>query len=204
MAQFELYSFYVKFKNLLLSEQDATLTLKSESGRAVISLCVDLGHVLSRPDPPKQPRNGPSRQRRREKRAAVRKLAVEKTKADAEEAPEKVLTINTTEEEAKDTFQEKAEQAFLNHFEINAEEALAIATVETAEEAIATSKVPKDEFCNDETYQKPAETNSTNGMSATSTPASSSNAATRPSTSFRGLGGVDYYTLTYDDPSDSD
>ena len=201
MAQFQLDSFYVKFKNLLLSEQDATLTLKSESGRAVISLCVDLGHVLSRPDLPKQPRNGPSRQRHCENRAAVRQLAVEKTKADAEEAPEKV---NTTEEEAKDTFQEKAEQAFLNHFEINAEEALAIETVETAEEAIATSKVPKDEFCNDETYQKPAETNSTNGMSATSTPASSSNAATRPSTPFRGLGGVDYYTLTYDDPSDSD
>ena len=74
----------------------------------MISLCVDLGHVLSRPDPPKQPRNGPSRQRRREKRAAVRKLAVEKTKADAEEAAEKVLTINTTEEVAKDTFSRKS------------------------------------------------------------------------------------------------
>ena len=73
MVQFELDSFYVKFKNLLRAEKDATLTLKSEAGRAVITLSVDLGHVLSEPGHQQHlPRNGPSRQRRREKRAAAR------------------------------------------------------------------------------------------------------------------------------------
>ena len=47
MAQSELDSFYVKFKSLLRSEKDAILTIKSESGRAVVTLTVDLGHVLS-------------------------------------------------------------------------------------------------------------------------------------------------------------
>ena len=47
MVQWELDSFYVKFKNLLHAEKDATLTLKSEAGRASISLSLDLGHVHS-------------------------------------------------------------------------------------------------------------------------------------------------------------
>ena len=50
MVQSELDSFYVKFKNLLRAEIDATLTIKSESGRAVVSLSDDLGHVFSGPD----------------------------------------------------------------------------------------------------------------------------------------------------------
>ena len=48
-TQSELDSFFVKFKTLLRGEKDATLTLKSEAVRAVISLSVDLGHVLSEP-----------------------------------------------------------------------------------------------------------------------------------------------------------
>jgi hypothetical protein len=34
MALSELNSFFFKFKNLLLAEENATLTLKSEAGRA--------------------------------------------------------------------------------------------------------------------------------------------------------------------------
>ena len=80
MAQWELDSFYVKFKNLLRSEKDATLTLKAEAGRAFVTLTLDLGHVLSEHEQlqPRGPRNGPARQRRRVKRAAAR--------ADAEKA----------------------------------------------------------------------------------------------------------------------
>ena len=61
MAQRELDSFYVKFKNLLRAEKDATLTLKSEAGRAFVTLSLDLGHVLSEQDlsPRGGPRNGP-------------------------------------------------------------------------------------------------------------------------------------------------
>ena len=80
MAQWELDSFYSKFKNLLCAEKNATLTLKSEAGKAFVTLSLDLGHVLSEQDLHQQYglRNGPARQRRREKRAAARdkKLSV--------------------------------------------------------------------------------------------------------------------------------
>ena len=49
MVQSELDSFYLKFKHLLHAEKDVTLTIKSEAGRAVIMLSLDLGHVLSEP-----------------------------------------------------------------------------------------------------------------------------------------------------------
>ena len=73
MLQVELDSFYVKFKHLLRAEKDATLTLKSEAGRAFVTLSLDLGHVHSgQGELPHGPRNGPSRQRRREIHEAAR------------------------------------------------------------------------------------------------------------------------------------
>ena len=72
MAAHELDSFYFKFKNHLLSEKDATLTVKSEAGRIYVSVSVDLGHVLSEQGPPRRHnhrRNGPSQQRLRERGA---------------------------------------------------------------------------------------------------------------------------------------
>ena len=79
MVQFELDSFFIKFMNLLKAEKDATLSLKSEGGRAFVSLSLDLGHVLSEQGQfPPGARNGPARIRRPEKRAAAReKLAIE-------------------------------------------------------------------------------------------------------------------------------
>ena len=44
MVTWELDSFFVKFKNLLRAEKDATITFKSEAGRASVSLSVNLGH----------------------------------------------------------------------------------------------------------------------------------------------------------------
>ena len=98
MAAQELDSFYFKFKNLLLSEKDATLTVKSEAGRLPVSLSVDLGHVLSERGPPHHHhrRNGPSQQRRRERRAEKRA----KETVDAEEAPVD-LNVDKTAEQAK-------------------------------------------------------------------------------------------------------
>ena len=58
-------------------------------GRAVISLSVDLGHVLSEPGLlHHRPRNGPSRQRRRERRTAAREqqVAAEEAELDAVKA----------------------------------------------------------------------------------------------------------------------
>ena len=80
MALSEIDSFVLKFKNLLYSEKDATLTLKSEAGRAVVTLCVELGHVHSAPEHGHLgpgPGNGPARQRRRARRAAARQSVKE-------------------------------------------------------------------------------------------------------------------------------
>ena len=86
MIQWELESFFLKFKNLLLAEKDATLVLKSEAGRASVSLSLDLGHVFSGQDElPGGPRNGPARQRRREKREAARNLNIDTEKVDAKD-----------------------------------------------------------------------------------------------------------------------
>ena len=88
MAYSELDSFFFKFKNLLHAEKDVTLTLKSEAGRALVTLTLDLGHVHSgHAQLPRGHRNGPARERRREKRAAARLEKDEAGKqSDAEEA----------------------------------------------------------------------------------------------------------------------
>ena len=44
-ANIELDSFYVKFKTLLHAGKDATLFLKSNAGKAIVTLSVDLGHI---------------------------------------------------------------------------------------------------------------------------------------------------------------
>ena len=57
----------LKFKNLLHLELDATLSLKSEAGIAVVTLSVKPGHIHSAPvqgHPHRYARNCPSRQRR--------------------------------------------------------------------------------------------------------------------------------------------
>ena len=103
MAMSEIDSFVFKFKNLLHLEKDATLTMKSETGRAVVTLSVELGHVHSAPfDCKRKPRNGPSRQRRRERRAAARQSEEDTGKEANEKVQDqplkvKVLTSSTAE-----------------------------------------------------------------------------------------------------------
>ena len=77
MAIFEIDSFVRKFKVLCQSGRSARLILCSNAGKASLNLCVDLGVLHEGPyHPPNHSRNGPARQRCREKRVA----------ADAEEA----------------------------------------------------------------------------------------------------------------------
>ena len=47
MTVSELDTFYFKFKNLVLAEKNATLTIKLEAGRTDVTLSVDLGHLLA-------------------------------------------------------------------------------------------------------------------------------------------------------------
>ena len=166
MVQWELDSFYAKFKNLLRTEKDATLTLKAEAGRAFVTLSVDLGHVLSDQDQlhPPGPRNGPSRQRRREKRQAARQ---EKLSAENVESVEEI-TVEVTEDNASHenpaTTAEEATAEKAAAEKATAEKATAEkATAEKATEpddlnTNATEKVEEnvkdlmDEVCPDDVY----------------------------------------------------
>ena len=68
IALSEIHSFVFKFQNLVHSEKDAKLSLKSEAGKVKVVLSVELGHIDFAPVPPQRhprPRNGSSRQRRR-------------------------------------------------------------------------------------------------------------------------------------------
>ena len=79
-ANIELDSFYVKFKTLLHAGKDATLSMKSDAGKAIVTLSLDLGQ-FSLPDQyPPRPRDGPARRQRRERRAAARAEEVRATR----------------------------------------------------------------------------------------------------------------------------
>ena len=102
MTVSELDTFYFKFKNLVLAEKNATLTLKSEAGRTDVTLSVDLGHLLADagPQQPHHGRNGPARRRWRERRAAARcQEAVEASKcAEKAETDDAIKGTEVTEE----------------------------------------------------------------------------------------------------------
>ena len=109
MLHQELDSFFWKFKNLLFAEKDATITFKSEAGRASVSISVDLGHVQSAQDQlhPHGLRNGPARQRCQEKRANA-----QGENASAENIKAKVIKATETVENAPNaTKQPDAEEA---------------------------------------------------------------------------------------------
>ena len=46
MVQSEIDNFFVKFKNFLHSGSDATLTVRSEAGKASLTLLLYVGHVF--------------------------------------------------------------------------------------------------------------------------------------------------------------
>ena len=101
MAHSELESFVNKFKALLHSGTNATLSLRSEAGKASISLSVEIEPKetsrLNRPA-----RNGPARQRRREcrtlARAAAASAASEATERDTGNASKAEKAFATAEE----------------------------------------------------------------------------------------------------------
>ena len=203
MVHIELDSFYVKFKHLRRAEKDAILTLKSEAGRAFVTLTLDLGHVHSEQDlcPRGRSRNGPARIRRREKRAAAREnLATEEAKEKVEPTANVEATKTTDKPVAVEANRnvkatdnvanaKNAEEAS-NANQVEAEE---IAAKAKEEEEATTGKVEAidDEFCTDEVYlnlkTKSVETQTLETGPLPNTPS-------KP--------GFDYYSLSYDDLSD--
>ena len=190
LVTWELDSFFVKFKNLLRAEKDATITFKSEAGKASVSLTVDLGHVLSGQDqlPPHGPRNGPARQRRREKRSTERaeKASTEKVENEeaeltekVEEAPSSIISGNPAAEEAQEV------ETFAKVDEQNDED-----KDNTAGKVVKPIEDVTDEVCPDEMYEKPAKLK-------VSVETQTLECGVRPPALSKSS--LDFYTLTYDD-----
>ena len=199
MASSEMDSFVTKFKTLCQAGRNASLTLSSNAGKAVMNLRVDLG-VLEHQDrrhhhPPQRSRNGPAQQRRRERRAAARQASTEQAEAilsleerEVLEAAEKAEAHAVAEEASAKA---SAEQIPENVNKVCAEIAATSDTEKIVDEAEKTSTPVKvvDEFCSNASYSEERSTQT--------------DAYTVPPSSRR-LGGFDYYSLRYEDPSDSD
>ena len=100
MAGKEIDSFLLKFKSLLYSEKNATLTIKSEAGKADITLTVSLDHVSSDlPPPPLQYHrpSPPTPERRCARRAKEQSLAAEEaakiSATNSEEEPPSIAEV---------------------------------------------------------------------------------------------------------------
>ena len=105
MARAEIDSFILKFKNLLLTGRSATLILKSNAGKAEVNLNVEVGHVHPPSGQHQKSRSGPSRQRRRLRRAAQRTLS-ETEKVEELNAEEAIESAKNNESESDVTDRE--------------------------------------------------------------------------------------------------
>ena len=138
----EIDSFILKFKNLLISGKNATIVIKSNNYDAELSLNV----ALEKDCPPhvgqyvpNKSRDGPSRQRRRERRAAeqaAEKVAAVRVVSEISigEEPE----LEKTQIEAIDASAEKAERRIAD-LEKQVETLNAL-NVKAAEEAVEMGK----------------------------------------------------------------
>ena len=112
MDNSELESFFNKFRCLWNSGFDAHLELDSHAGQAWVSLRVRLGHAPGPlqpqahfPHPQNRTRNGPSRQRRRARRAAARAeqpAGNEHVETENVVNAEEAVILNSTEKVAAD------------------------------------------------------------------------------------------------------
>jgi hypothetical protein len=139
MANQELNSFILKFKNLWRAGKNANLTIKSIAGKAHVSLNVELDDNPADLDQHQHgngngSRNGPARQRRRLRRAAARQ---------AEKATDAV-----NEEEAENATVEK---------ENTENSSVAVKAIVDQPTSTTTDNVMGDlvdEFCSEEEYRK--------------------------------------------------
>ena len=87
----ELSSFLMKFQGLCRAGKEAKLSFTSKNGRTIVSLNLEIGRVHPQSQfvqPRPKHRNGPSRERRRMRRAEARKNA-------AEEATKELSVVET-------------------------------------------------------------------------------------------------------------
>ena len=114
MAMSEIDSFIVKFKHLLFSGRNASLTMNSSAGKAEVNLYVQLcdvhvPHDDRQPDTPHRSRNGPSRQRRRQRRAAAQQESsrTEEVREVLENVVEDAPNENDSTESDPETFKDE-------------------------------------------------------------------------------------------------
>ena len=174
MAMPEIDSFIWKFKKLLHSGMNAKLEIKSEAGKAVVTLTAE---VDVHPQHRVQSRNGPSRQRRREKRAAEREAAAN------EEAVQVVEEKPAVDKTANEIEFKTAGKAIVVLTEESKEAGKALVSEGGR---VITEKV-NDEICPNEEYRS----------SRTKSNLSAQELRSK-------ITSVDYYSLTYEDMSDPD
>ena len=188
MASNEIDSFVKKYKVLCQAGRTASLNFSSNAGKVSVILRVELGVLEEGPKlPPNPSRNGPARQRRRERRAAERV-------AKAEEA-EAALSVEE---------QEVLEMAVKAIKEVNVPEK-GLTDVESETVQDVSAKATKafelevvDEVCNDSEFELKANDEPDAKPCAVDIPTKP------PPIRDRSLGGIDYYTATYDDPTDEE
>ena len=160
----ELDTFIYKFKHLWKVGLDAHLDIECCAGQAWVGLRVRLGqepghlhhhHFIS--PQPKRTRDGPARQRRREKRAAERNVTADKASATADKANDEDVVFEATGKVDKITTSsnnnESAEKALVDTKEVTEEETLVPTKIENAVEATKPKEVklvePTDEIDNE-------------------------------------------------------
>ena len=129
MALSELDSFLLKFKCLWKTGYDAHLDFDTKAGEAWVGLRVRLGRVHGPleqlfPKPQTRSRNGPSRQRRRERRAAARKEVEETSHSETQD--------NAVEASIPETQSDVAEASYIHEEVTDAEEAIVDEEIDTA------------------------------------------------------------------------
>ena len=149
MAYQEIDSFVNKFKALCQGGRNASLTMSSKAGKAMINLRLDLG-VLPQQDPqphhpPTHPRNGPAQQRRRERRAADRQAAAVQAETALTTEEREVLDLADIAKQNED-----AEQATDSS---NAKEEIETGKVKNHEAAKTTVKDVEDEVVPNSEYR---------------------------------------------------
>jgi hypothetical protein len=200
MANYEIDSFVKKFKALCQAGRSASLNLSSCAEKASLNLCLDLGALQDGPHhPPNHSRNGPSRQRRREKRAAARV-------ADAEEA---VAALSVEEREVLEIAEETVSKSPVKASNVpgKGSEEAAIEKVEvvkpTATKASEAEVV--DEVCTDSEYESRTPQKDTEDPSAKHNLVEVQFKHPKPPpVRDWSCGGIKYYRITYEDPTDDE
>ena len=131
----------------MYAEKDVKLTLKCEAGSAQLTLSQDLGHVLSeRPLYPQHPRNWPSQQRCRARRAEACSQQAAGEAVGINEETEQVSVEKVVEKPSADKALEKS----------SVQEAVAAEKAVSIDDTTVISKEVEDEICNYEEYVEQA------------------------------------------------